>query len=109
MHSANPVYHVATFGADTGTGNLCRHLFTTHLEQWVTFCNQQGIPITTKGAAELVHKFRKEPDTTLLESEHPTYSKKAFIDAIVEWIVGDDQVCVTFYFVVMLLNLELVN
>jgi hypothetical protein len=41
----------------------------------------------------LVQKFRKEPAATPLESERPQYSKEAFIDAIVDFVVGDDQVC----------------
>jgi len=33
---------------------------------------------------------------TPLESECPKYSKEAFVEAILEFIVGDDQVCAYF-------------
>jgi hypothetical protein len=64
-----------------------------HIEQWVTMCDDLKIPITAKSAEEPVHKFRKDPVLTSLQSEQLTYSKEAFINAIVDFIVGDDQVC----------------
>jgi hypothetical protein len=56
-------------------------------------CDNIKIPITAKSAEESVRIFRKEPVPTSLQSERPTYSKEAFADAIVDFIVGDDQVC----------------
>ena len=53
--------------------------------------------MTAAAAVEAVRKFCKEPATTSLESEHPQYSKEAFIDAIVDFVVGDDLV--GFYFI----------
>ena len=75
-----------------------KHLFTDHIEQWVSICDDLKIPITAAGALPSVRKFRNEPAdaSTPLESECPEYSKAAFVDALVEFIVGDDQVCVYF-------------
>jgi len=73
---------------------LRKHLFTDHVEEWVSSCASLNIPITAAGAAEAIRKFCKEPVTTQLESERPQYSKEAFIDAIVDLVVGDDLVSV---------------
>jgi hypothetical protein len=93
-HGIDPAYRVSSFGTTTGTSNLRKHLFTDHLEQWVSSCDQLKIPITAKAALPEVQKFRNEPADTPLESERPDYSKSAFVDALVEFIVGDDQVSV---------------
>jgi len=47
-------------------------------------------------ALPFVKKFRQEPADPHLESEHPEYLKEAFVEAILEFIVGDDQVCAYF-------------
>ena len=43
-------------------------------------------------ALEAISKFREEPFAIPLESELPKYSREAFIDAIVDFVIGDDQV-----------------
>ena len=40
-----------------------------------------------------VHKFRAQPEPTSLEGERQEYTKEAFVEAILEFIVGDDLVC----------------
>jgi len=72
---------------------LWKHLFTDHISEWVTSCDDLNIPITAAAAVEAICKFQKEPATTSLESEHPQFLKEAFTDAIVGFVVGDDQVC----------------
>ena len=96
-HAVDSTYEIATFSSTTSTSNLRKHLFTDHIEQWVSTCDDLKIPITAVGALPSVRKFRNEPAdaSTPLESERPEYSKAAFVDALVEFIVGDDQVCVT--------------
>ena len=76
-----------------------KHLYSVHLDEWVTTCDQLHIPINSNAAAEHVRNFRKEPAPTSLESERPEYSKEAFIDAIVDFVVGDDQVCGKFHLI----------
>jgi hypothetical protein len=71
---------------------LRKHLFNDHIENWITSCDKLHISITATAAVEAIRKFRKEPATTSLESERPQYSKEAFRDALVDFIVGDDQV-----------------
>jgi len=93
IHSTNPSHYVADFGATTSTSNLRKHLFNDHIKKWITSCENLNISITAAAALEAIRKFRKEPATTSLESERTQYSKEAFIDALVDFVVGDDQVC----------------
>jgi hypothetical protein len=92
-HAADPSHHVSTFGTTTSTSNLRKHLFTEHIATWLESCKDLNITITASAAVEAIRKFRKEPAATPLESERPQYSREAFIDAIVDFVVGDDLVC----------------
>jgi hypothetical protein len=51
------------------------------------------IKITAEAALPAVRKFRAEPEPTSLEAERQEYTKESFVEAILEFIVGDDQVC----------------
>jgi hypothetical protein len=77
----------------TSTSNLRKHLYSEHIEEWVTGCDDLKIKITAEAALPAVCKFRAEPEPTSLEAEHQEYTKEAFVEAILEFIVGDDQVC----------------
>ena len=81
------------FESATGTSNLRKHLYTSHLEQWVSSCQQLNLKITAKAALPVVQEFLKMPATPSLEPQQE-YSKEAFINALVEFIVGDDQVSI---------------
>ena len=96
VHESNLDHTVADFSLETSTSNLRKHLYNEHLDQWVTSCDNLGIEITTQAALPFVKKFRQEPADTPLESERPKYTKEAFVEAILEFIVGDDQVCAYF-------------
>jgi hypothetical protein len=78
----------------TGTGSLKKHLSGEHIEEWVTSCDDLGIKITAEGALPAVREFRVEPEPTSLEGKQQEYTKEEFLEAILEFIVGDDQVCV---------------
>jgi len=93
VHAADPTHHVSSFKDTTSTSNMRKHLFTDHIAEWVKLCEDLNIPIIAPAALRAIHKFRKEPVPTPLESERPQYSREAFIDAIVDFVVGDDQVC----------------
>ncbi|KAF8222996.1 hypothetical protein L208DRAFT_1319304, partial [Tricholoma matsutake] len=58
---------------------------------WVTGCDDLKIKITAQAALPAVHKFHAEPEPTSLEVERQEYTKEAFVEAILEFIVGDDQ------------------
>jgi hypothetical protein len=104
-----PDHKISTFGHSTSVSTLRKHLYKNHIEQWVTACDDLKIPITAKGAEEPVRIFRKEPASTSIESERPTYSKEAFVDAIVDFVVGDDQVCIELLFFCNIFNRSVVS
>jgi hypothetical protein len=51
------------------------------------------IKITAEAALPAIHKFCAEPEPTSLEAECQEYTREAFVEAILKFIVGDDQVC----------------
>ncbi|KAF8225786.1 hypothetical protein L208DRAFT_1304945, partial [Tricholoma matsutake] len=62
-----------------------------HIEEWVTGCDDLKIKITAQAALPAIRKFCAEPEPTSLEVEHQEYTKEAFVEAILEFTVGDDQ------------------
>ena len=77
----------------TSTGTLRKHLAGEHIEEWVTGCDNLGIKITAEGVMPAVREFRAQPEPTSLEGERQEYTKEAFVEAVLEFIVGDDLVC----------------
>ena len=77
----------------TSTGTLRKHLAGDHIEEWVTSCDNLDIKITAEGVLPAVHKFHTQPEPTSLEGECQEYTKEAFVEAVLEFIVGDDLVC----------------
>lgn len=98
LHDADSSYEITAFELATASGNLRKHLISDHIADWVAACDKDKISITAKGALSAVRKFRDEPEPTALESERPQYTKDAFVEALVELVVGDDLVCVQLYF-----------
>lgn len=98
-HDLDSTHSATTFGSTTSTSNLRKHLFGEHIEQWVTSCDDLKIEITAAAAKAAIRSFHNLPADSPLDSKRPQYSKKAFIDALVEFIVGDDQVCDQYYFI----------
>jgi hypothetical protein len=73
-----------------------------HWNEWVKKCIEQGITIwgkdglAAKAANEVEQLGGYLPNPSELSSgDHPQFSREAFVDSLVEWIVTDDQVCVT--------------
>jgi len=77
----------------TSTLNLRKHLYSEHIEEWVTGCDNLKIKITAEAALPAICKFHAEPEPTSLEAECQEYTKEAFVEAIFKFIVGDDEVC----------------
>jgi hypothetical protein len=94
-HAANPKHSVSQWANGTGITNIRKHLFKHHIADWVKACDDKKIEIRGSAALSAVRRFRNLPDSDL-EANHPTYSKEAFVDALAEFVIGDDQVCHTF-------------
>jgi hypothetical protein len=93
LQQTNSKYDISVFKLTTGISNLRKHLFSFHIDQWVTCCDDLKISITAKDALAAVRKFRDEPPETSMESEHPEYTKEGFVEALLEFVIGDDLVC----------------
>lgn len=68
-------------------------VYTDHIKEWIATCERDHISITASAAIEAISKFRNEPPPTALDSERQPYSKEAFIRTLLDFVVGDDQVC----------------
>ena len=94
-NSAGSWKHVKDYAAGNGSSTLRRHLACEHIDMWVSICDQKGITIKAKMIArklEAYHSARGESVKQDNSTTRQKYSKEAFVDAIVEWIVTDDQV-----------------
>lgn len=93
--AVDPLFSVQTYGPKTGTTVLRSHLCNEHLGPWVEGCDKFKIPIVAKTFQGRIDEYRNQNGGGQ-EREDPTlptraYSREAFVDAIVEWIVADDQ------------------
>ncbi|KAJ6537037.1 hypothetical protein B0H19DRAFT_1317438 [Mycena capillaripes] len=75
-----------------------KHLYERHADEWISGCDRLGIPITAKDDQPAVEKFRQRygqqsgtGGTTSGAKGRRPFSHEAFVDALVELIVGDDQ------------------
>jgi hypothetical protein len=93
LQQTNSKHDISVFKLTTGILNLCKHLFSFHIDQWITCCDDLKISITAKDALAAVYKFWDEPPETSMESEHPEYTKEEFVEALLEFVIGDDLVC----------------
>jgi len=62
------------------------------LDSWVSACDDLEIEITAQEAQSVLQEYRNLPKKTSLEDSRPEFSRETFIDALVEFVVADDQV-----------------
>jgi hypothetical protein len=87
----------STFSLKTGTGVLRKHLYEHHADSWIEGCDKLRIPITAKDAQRAVLDYRRRngqasANTAEDSKTRRPFSHEAFVDAIIEFIVADDQV-----------------
>jgi hypothetical protein len=74
------------------------HLCELHSGDWIAACDRLGIDITAKGAQNTVRNYRKQHNQASSAADpedlRRPFAPEAFVDAIVEFIVSDDQVLV---------------
>jgi hypothetical protein len=94
--ATNPQCKVACFAKSTSMGTLQTHLAAVHLHEWVAACNKEKIKISAKSVQEFVTEYQnnngEEGPSKMGERKRKPYSRKGFVNAIVEFIVTDDQV-----------------
>ena len=87
------------FSLETGTSTLRAHLFTYHPDAWIEGCDKFKIEITAKNAQGPVADYRARKRQGGAQPEGPDrpadlgdFSHEAFVDAITQFIIADDQV-----------------
>jgi hypothetical protein len=104
QHTINSSVNEISFAPTTGTSTLRKHLADYHISAWVKGCDKLEVPITAAAIKYQVtqHRLRqgsRQGQQTHFDSGTPqpqAYSEEAFVDALVEWIVADDQVSLEF-------------
>ncbi|KAK6996199.1 hypothetical protein R3P38DRAFT_2477759, partial [Favolaschia claudopus] len=97
QHAANSHVKATDFGLKTGTGTLRKHLYDNHLDAWVAGCDRLKIPITAEEAQPFLADYRRRHGQSASETgssktkDRKPFSHEGFVNAIVEFIVGDDQ------------------
>jgi hypothetical protein len=75
-----------------------KHLYSHHLDAWVKACDDLKIKISAREAQQPVNVYqRKQGDrvnglTEVQLVELPDFLREVFLDALVDFIVADDQV-----------------
>jgi hypothetical protein len=104
-HSADSNEPRSKFSTNTSTSSLRAHLFKFHLDEWVEECDKRDIKITAAEAKPSVNSYRRQKGQTHScpgadPGTRKKYSNEAFVDALAEFIVADDQV--TMFFLLLL-------
>ena len=95
------------YGSSTSTGTLRKHLFSYHIEDWLSKCERLQIRITAKDALAAIAAFqgtRTESQT----QQSPKFTQERFVNALAEFIVATDQVY-SYFFSVLFFCLTSIN
>jgi len=96
----DPRKDIKCYGKGTGTSVLRKHLADAHIDIWVSGCDKLKISIRAKEVLQAVATYRIKMGQETFTPTQPTgpeFSKEAFVDAIAEFIVADDQVIVNLW------------
>ena len=99
MQATDPKHQVADFSKGTSTGTLRAHLCSEHIDDWVSSCDAANIKIKARMVQAEINEYRQSRGEATSEGnwkQRKTFSKEAFVDAIVEFIVADDQVSIIY-------------
>jgi hypothetical protein len=97
---------VTSYGKTTATGTLRAHLYKTHLKDWVDGCKELGISIKAKDAVEAIAASQGvRPNSEA--PPRPKFTQSNFLDALAEFIVSTDQVCLDYLFLFLFTNIFL--
>ena len=95
-HALNPQYMVTQYGKNTSTTIYQKHLCESHLGAWITTCDKLSIDITAKSAQNTIQNYPKQHNQVSSADEPEDLWKRftpgAFVNAIVDLIVSNDQI-----------------
>ena len=87
---------VTRYGKNTSTTVRRNHLCESHPSAWIAACDKLGIDITAKGAQNTIRDYQRQHNQASSgadpEDLQKHFTPEAFVDAIVNFIVSDDQV-----------------
>lgn len=99
IHNVNAGHKVVSYSIKTTTGVIRRHLFKEHKEVWFDACKKFGFEVSGDEYKLAYTQYfslpQKQPSS---EESRPKFTPEGFVDALTEFIVGDDLVCILFEF-----------
>ena len=96
LHEENPTSRVHPYSMNTTTGSLWSHLLKNHMQEWVSECQKLGIVLKGKEGEEAFAQFTGLPVQHQAEARIP-FSQVTFLDALMQFIIGTDQVFFLLY------------
>ena len=96
-HQNNHSIKVHPSAESTASGPLHAHLLNRHAQEWVEACQEQNIALRGKEGEEALAKVSGVPVNCQAEVQAP-FTQDNFLDALVQFIVGTDQVFFSFSF-----------
>ena len=94
-HQNNHSIKVHPYAESTASGPLHAHLLNHHAQEWVEACQEQNIALRGKEGEEALAKVSGVPVNCQAEVQAP-FTQDNFLDALVQFIVGTDQVFFSF-------------
>ena len=94
------------YGSTTSTGTLRKHLFTHHIQDWISECERLQIRVTAKDALAAIATFQGTQAQTQTQ-QRSKFTQEHFIDAIAEFIIANDQVFLIFFLIFLFILLLL--
>ncbi|KAK7041156.1 hypothetical protein R3P38DRAFT_2512241, partial [Favolaschia claudopus] len=98
LRQTHPHIKATAFSIKTSTGVLRKHIYTEHPDEWITGCARLNIQIIANEAQPAIQEYKRRQGHLSSNAEAAAqikgrrlFSHEAFVDAIVEFIVGDDQ------------------
>ena len=102
LHACDPEHERTKFKSSSSTSTLRAHLARFHLDEWVKHCDKEGIPTKWKETEAAMNSYRRKhgqsSGTNSQSSERKQFSNEAFVDALAEFIIQDDQVRLNTFF-----------
>ena len=86
------------YAESTASGPLRAHLLNRHAQEWVEACQEQNIALRGKEGEEALARVSGVSVNRQAEARAP-FTQDNFLDALVQFIVGTDQVSFCFFFV----------
>lgn len=78
------------YGGSTSTSTLRKHLYTVHIRDWIGECERRQIMIRSKDALAAIAAHR---GITVESPQRPRFTQENFMNALAEFIVAGDHVC----------------